>query len=225
MFYISRRPFVIPSGGGSAVTLDQASTEQGTSTSPLVNNNHTVAGGLTNPALLLVIVNAGATSMTSVTAVWDFGGAPQSMTLLKDQNAGSGRQVMIFGLRNPASGNKQLRVDYSGASNAVFCAAMSFSHVNPASDAAAFPNATGASTGATPISITITTGANNYGVAGYSSQTNFSSVSDNQLFLDNTGSVWAAAANYAASSGASVTLTGSPGNVNSTTAGICVAHD
>jgi hypothetical protein len=211
-------------GGGNSVTIDAQGAESLSSGAQIVDDTLTITAALTNPALIVVCTNENGTSVTSPTAAWDTLGSNQSMTLLVNQDAGSGRQVFIFGLRNPASGNKRLIISgLTGAS--VRSKSVSFSHVNPASDAAAFPNFTGASSGATPISITITTGTNNYCIAGYSSVANFSSVSDSQFFINNGGAVFAVAANYKITTGATDTLTGSPGSASSTVAGGTIAHD
>lgn len=221
-----------PAAGGNAVTFSAiGSGDTQAITAISFDGMIAVGSGLTNSGLIAVACVGGGTSAVSPTAIWDATGGPgpqanQSMTLLGNQDAGSGRQVMIFGLRNPSPGaTNRFKLNWSAATISLTVNLILFTHVNPASDAAAFPNFTGSSTGATPDSITITTGLNNYAVAGYSSQANFSSVSDSQLFIDNTQNNWAVAANYKQSTGSTDTLTGSPGHVNSTIAGICIAHD
>ncbi len=211
--------------GGNAVTLDQAGTTVGVAANIITYTTLTISGGLTNPGLVCVVTNSSGTSMTSPAAIWDNGGSSQSMTVLINQDGAAGKQVIIFGLRNPVSGSKTLVFSWTGTVSTAGANCLSFSHVNQTNDATAFPNYTGSNTGATPDSITITSGTNNYVVAGYSSLANFSSVSDNQLILDNTGAVWAIAANYKASTGATDTLTGSPGSVTSSVAGGAIAHD
>lgn len=218
----------ISGGGGNTVTVDQLGTPTGVSAAVVMDiNTLTITAGLTNPALVAVCAVSGNASVSAQTAVWDALGTPQSMTLIKDQDAGGGRQVFAFGLRNPTSGNLRFTVLWTTAAQIV-CNVISFSHVDPSSDANAFPNPTGSSTGAAPIAFNITTGANNYAIAGYSSAANFTSVTgggESQLFLSNTGSVWAVGANYKASSGSSVTLTGDPGSATTTSAGMAIAHD
>lgn len=212
---------------GNAVTLDQVGTGATpglSSCAPASYNDQIVTAALTNPGLIFVVVNASGISVTSPAAVWDFGTSNQSMALLVNQDATGGRQVMIFGLRNPASGNKQLRFTCTGVGfNSGFWGSVSFSHVNPASDAAAFPNFIGSNSPGAPNSITITTGLNNYAIAGFSSLSN-TSVSDTQLFLQNTGTVWDTASNYKVTTGATDTLTASPGGVG-TSGGGTIAHD
>lgn len=208
---------------GNAVTFDQVGTVAIVSSCPVSFTSHTVTGGLTNPGLIFVVVNAGATSVTAPTATWDFGASNQPMALLINQDAGGGRQAIIFGLRNPASGNKTLRLNCTGTFTSGFMNTISFSHVNPANDAAAFPNFIGSNAPGTPNSITITSGLNNYVIAAWSSLSN-TSVSDTQLFLQNTGTVWDTASNYKISTGATDILSASPGGVG-TSAGGTIAHD
>lgn len=212
--------------GGNAVMVDAVGTVFNSApTFFSTNSNMTVGSGLTDSALIAVLVSVDVTSITSPSVTWD----GVSMTLLANADAGAGLQVMIFGLRNPAAGAKNFVGSWSGStgSNPLRVIAMSFQNVSQTSDATAFPVAgrTTATTGGTPDSITITTGANNYAVAGYSSAANFTSTSDTQLFISNSGNAWASAANYKAASGASDTLTASPGSVISAMAGISVAHD
>lgn len=150
---------------------------------------------------LIVTVTYGDVNVTGMTASWDNGGTPQSMTLLASQdqvfNVGT---TAIFGLRSPTAGNKTLRLNWTGSAQ-VFVDAISFTGVNVTSDATAFPVAgrTASVIGPTTSpSLDVTSATNHMTVCATTNQgNNYSAATQTSMFIDNTGASINCAAAYA----------------------------
>lgn len=189
---------------GGSVTVDVVGTQAFQANSNnFTKTPITITGGLTNPGLICVISRGHASNNVGAGLAVTWNGVP--MMLLKQQNGvDSTQSSFIFGLRNPASGSQNLVVTATNVAtdNMVNCA--SFSNVNPASDAAAFPNATGVSNAAT-LSVTSASGHiaigsfHNGGSLGTILGTIIMSDAANGTFVNGAG-------DYVVSSGASTTV-------------------
>lgn len=129
-------------------------------------SNLTVGAG-TNRALLVHLGFTGSTTPAGLTVVWDPTGANQTMTAIPGTNSGTNgalsQAVVLYGLVNPASGNKNLVVTWTGSTEA-HATAISFTGVMQTSVAAAFPNGnvvSNLSAVAPPAQVTITSATGN----------------------------------------------------------------
>lgn len=146
----------------------------------------------------------------STSVIWDPTGANQAMTFLGRIAPGGSVPTEIWGLRNPATGNKSLRIAIPGAGDFIIASAVSFTGVNQVSDALAFPPASlNTGSGASPslsLNITSATGHAVVGAgAGIGGDTSAISMNETTI-VTRTGGAFANAANYGAGAG-SVTLT------------------
>jgi hypothetical protein len=166
---------------------------------------------------LIVVINFGANNTTppsAISATWGGVAMTQLYNTFASANNGShGAASVIFGLVNPASGAQTLALSWT---NAQFAAidAISFTGVNQSGNQASFPNGTFfQSAGNSTPTLNINAPANGYIVGTSASFQNFSSITQTQLYLDNSGAAIGAAANYGASpsGGGSVTMTGVTG--------------
>ncbi len=226
-FQPSRAALDAAAGGGTTVTVDQvcsAAAHSGTTATSFDYNNMSVTGGLTNSALVAAVCVTNNISISAVTAVWDAGTTAQSMTALGSVTGGgaAGVQVFLFGRRSPTAGNNLiLRVSWTTGSQ-VSVSAVSFSNVDQSSDGAAFTGFTANSTAATPITVTVSSSANDKVVAGFADGANVTSTSDTEFGRDNAGNAYAVTAAYGTGS-ASKTITCNPGHATlSAAAGVNV---
>ena len=169
---------------------------------------------LTNGALIL---GALATSqLTGLTIVLN--GSQSMTTLCSVRNANISFWQYIFGLRAPASGAASIVLTWTGGSKTQLCA-MTFSGVNQASDAAAFPSNVVGFTGSAnhnPDSVTVNSAVGDYTFSNFmmgdGANTFTGATSGTQLLLDNA-SIVGFALTYQA--GASPTVT-STATINTT---------
>ena len=189
-----------------AVTLDATGTalvQGGASVTSMSYTGITVGSG----NALIAMIGVGNNASSGVTAVWDSGGANQSMALLGTVNNGGSISV-LFALRAPASGNKTLLFNWTtGAPGNVGCA-ISFNGVLQTSDAAAFPNYNSATGNGTALSVTVTSAAGDI-VVGQAADTNSGNTitaGNTQIYNDNTSVSFTTLGEYA-SGAASVALT------------------
>lgn len=151
---------------GQAVVDAIASASANSGTSPLNFNNQTVGSGSNRALLVFLAFTGSGTAPSALTVTWDQGGTNQTMNqivALNDLTANS-CQSYLYGLLNPTSGNKTLRITWTGGGTCVVDS-MSFTNVNQSSIAAAFPW-TGTNTGnSTTATITLNSGVNNICVA------------------------------------------------------------
>lgn len=148
-------------GGGGSVTFDAVGAPVQVSATQSQNYTGMTVGSISNGGLLAFIYVSVAASDSVSTAVWDSGGSNQSMSFLGFVATSSNNdRLEIWGLLNPISGNKTLAVSLAGGVNSsIITAALSFSGVNQASIAAAFPNFnSNTATAATSVSVTLTSG-------------------------------------------------------------------
>jgi hypothetical protein len=116
-------------------------------------------GNQSNLALVVQIVWGDSGVPGTVTVTWDYGASNQSCTLIKHQASTGNRAASLYGLVNPAQGNKTLRVTHSN-SIGLIVNATSYYNVDQTGGVTTFPNSTqntGAA-GTASVSITSTSG-------------------------------------------------------------------
>lgn len=185
------KPSSVVSGG--AVTVDQlqsASVDTSIGVTSFNYNNQTITGGLTNPALVVILTQSNTSPVTGLTLIWDAGGTNQSMTLLAHQPLGIA-ETYIFGLLNPTSGNKTLAVSWTNASQFII-GSISLSHVS------AFANPTSnTGTSTTATNNTVTSQINDLVINGWSTPQVFTTVySGTAIYTNNGGNAWDGASSY-----------------------------
>lgn len=191
-----------------AVALDVAGTELSTTTAGTSVNYTGITVGSGSNRGLVVTCQWDLRTVSSPTATWDNGGTNQSMTLLVGPIAATGNgAVAVFGLANPTSGNKTLRVAWTGSSQSSV-EAVAYTGVDQTGGATSFPHATSATGSSTTPSVTVTSATGNAVVAVHSSNAagSFTSTNNTQLFLDN-GFTNTGAAGNRASGAATVAMT------------------
>lgn len=233
-YWQSVQQVAVSGGGGGTVgtvTVDGTCGTTGkdqVSSSSSTSFNYTglssVSSGLTNPALIWLIVTTQSVAITGLTVNWDNAGTPQTAFSIGSAIVAGGKEVRAYGLRNPTPGSSLVsRLTWTGASQ-VLVAMCSLYGVNPASDAAAFNNFNSSTGTSSPQRVAITSAANNMVFAGFVSNTNYASVNNSQVFLNNTAIAYAAAGNRAAGA-ASVNMDATTGDTASPAAGFNVSHD
>lgn len=191
-----------------AVALDVAGTELSTTTGGTSVSYTGITVGSGSNRGLVCVCQWDTRTVSSPTATWDNGGTNQSMTLLVGPIAITGNGALaVFGLANPISGNKTLRVAWTTTSQSAVCA-VAFTGVDQTGGATSFPHATSATGSGTTSSVTITSATGNMVVAVHSNNASGSitAVNNTQVFIDNAFTSTAAASNRA-SGAASVAMT------------------
>jgi len=195
-----------------AVTVDATGTKLiGGSSVASINYTGITVGSGSNMVLIVTLVLGASASTSAWAATWDSGGTNQAMTLLKSQvTSTSGvATAVIFGLRNPTSGNKTLHLTWTGSQFPVVCA-ISFTGVDTTSDAAAFPNAVAGTTSS--LAVTSATGDIPVGLIGAAGS--LTSLNQTSIYLDKTTSGADSAASRAAgASTVTFTATGATGSI------------
>lgn len=206
----------------SGVVLDNCGTEQLSSNvvTAFDYTGSTISGGLANSVFVLIISTTGTLAAASVPADWDHTGTPQTMTQLAEVNNTTGPQVILYGLRNPTAGNLTAHIGSWTGATQIAVVGCSFSGVNVTNDGTAFTNAATQNGNHAPQSVTVTSAVGDYVLAGFSSGVNFTSTSATQIYVDNSGVAWAAAANRTVGASPSVVMQGNPGSATVATAGI-----
>lgn len=167
-----------------AVAVDAVSSAESVSSSGLVATHTllTVGASLTNGALIFGVTWDNLA--TSPIAHWDSTGTNQLMTSLGTVSSTGGQgRLVLFGLRNPTSGNHTFGLSWTVAAQAAMFG-ISFTGVDQTSDAIAFPHfnsATGSST-APSVVITSATGDITIGQITASAGT-ISSVNNTSLYI------------------------------------------
>lgn len=176
----------------------------------------TISAGLTNSALLAILVLGAGTTSSGFSATW--GGT--SMTVIGSLSISGGAfdigNIVLFGLVAPASGNQNLVANWTTVNFASMCA-VSFSGVKQSSVANAFAhfNSTTSSGGAP--SLAITSAVNNM-VVGVVASGVVSAVGQTQIYLYAATNTLDSGAERAAGA-SSVTVSGT--TQNTVLAGIC----
>lgn len=201
----------------AAVTIDGTCDGATFGASPESHAGHTVGAGLTGGILVAAVIVGSNTAVSAVAVNWDSGGTPQAMTSLVSVNSGTA-QVYLFGLRNPTAGNKTITATWTGGGTALIHVC-SFQGADVTNDGTSFPVASRVSaTNLAPISVAVSSATGNIVWAGFSSVANFTSTSGVigaggcTGSCDNTGAQWATAYDYWNTTGASTTVSASPGS-------------
>lgn len=157
----------------------------------------TVAAG-TNMALVFTI--GFEQNISGVSAVWDQAGANQSMTLLNSQKENTWtRFIYLFGLLNPATGNKTLSVNWTTSSNGrANCVA--FNNVLQTSIGAAFTNAANNNGNSANPTVAITTASGDATVGGLMASNGPSAETQTRIMITSSGH---GSSTYALSTGTS----------------------
>src|SRR5882672_4522275 len=104
-----------------AVAFDAVGTDT-SGNSATTNDNSTLTVGSGSNRALIVFVTHNNVAITAETVRWDPAGANQLMTLIGTQlEAIDNTRVSIYGLVNPASGNKIIRTAWTGAADFYVC--------------------------------------------------------------------------------------------------------
>lgn len=120
-------------------------------------------------------------TVTGAAINWDEGGTPQAMSSEGSAASSGGRQIYIFSLANPTSGNKTGTATWT-TSSAWGLEFIAFSGANTADCGNNFTSATGAT--ATPA-VTVTGSATGATVGGFSNANTFTSVDSGTTIFTN----------------------------------------
>lgn len=153
----------------------------------------TIAAG-SNIALIVMI--AWSAQGNGFTVIWDPTGANQTLTSLATINAAAGGvgRVDLYGVLNPATGNKVCRLNMtSGFSGEAFMNAMAVDGADQAAIATTFINAATATGNSTTGSTgTVTSPSGDMSVGIVSGPQVMSAPTQTQLFVNNSGQVTSA---------------------------------
>jgi hypothetical protein len=194
-----------PTAAATNVTVDHVGTTKYQASSNNFNyTGLTITGGLTNPGLVcyLIRVAAALDVTTGIAVTWN----GTAMTLRKTQIPGTDtfHAVFLFGLRNPTSGSQTLNVSGTNVATDNFVNCVSFSNVNQASDAAAFPNPAGTNSAAT---LDITSAAGHIAVGVFDFGSVGGTILGTTVINDqSSGTFVSAGADYVVSSGGTTTV-------------------
>jgi trimeric autotransporter adhesin len=173
--------------------------------------NLTVGAG-SNRALLVMILFSDGVQPAGQTVTWDATGTPQPCTLIPGTQNQSGAMTCataLYGLINPTSGNKTLRISWTGNLEAHACA-IAFTGVDQTSVAVAFPNgATHFVNGASPATVTVNSATGDMAAACHANTfSGWGAISGTTLATDSgTGPNLAIASNYANGAAPNVAMT------------------
>jgi hypothetical protein len=219
--------WLTPASAAVAIDIDGCLSFGFTRSAPgvtayLYNNANTVVNGVSNSAVVAVVIQEdGASAITGMTATWDTapaGGTNTSFPLINSAT-NSTQSIWIFGLLNPSVNpnptDQRIQFNWTNTAQVSICIT-SLSGVNQTNNATAFTGFNSA-TNAAPISVNVTGTTGSIQVAGFLAGTNFTSTNNTQQVIDNGGNFWAGAFNRAAGTG-TVTMTGNPGNVTTSLA-------
>lgn len=173
-----------------AVTLDVVGTmaDSATGITTFDYTGITVGAG-SNSALAVKIVFSLKT-VSSISVTWDQGGTNQACTLITSQaNGGSFGLVQMYGRLAPTSGNKTLRITWTGTSQ-IIVQVVAVTDADQAAVASTFLAATPATGNSTAPSITITSAVGRMTLDCVCADNNFftvGSATKTQTFMDNNG--------------------------------------
>ena len=180
------------------VKIDAVGTEQHvTGTTSATYTGITVGSGLDRA--LVVSLNfgiVGGTPPTGISVVWDSGGTNQAMTQIVS-GANAAGQAELWGLVNPASGNKTLAVSWTNNAEC-FVVAVSFTEVLQTGGAVTFPNSAVQNVSATDPKITITSASRHMVMGTMLTGAAVGTLLGTQIYKDNGGAIVDAGATYQA---------------------------
>lgn len=182
-----------------AVAVDATGTADLTqfpgSSTGVTFNNLTIGAGLTNSALLAIVITGNVGSApTGLACTWN-GVSMNLITSTTVADTTAGLYISLFGLNNPASGNQALAVSWGGGTFAYSINAMSFSGVDQGTP---FSNGITATGTAGNPSITITSAVGDYTLAAFgTANVGSTTAGGTQLFHDTGASYPVGSAVYA----------------------------
>lgn len=178
---------LMPSVCGAAVALDAAGTSASASTvlSPFDFTGVTVGAGA-NRALVAQI-NFSLETVGSVTVTWDQGGTNQAMGQIVCANgAGAVGRSCLYGLVAPTSGNKTLRVTWTGTTD-IIVDAVAWTGVDQTGGTTSFAHSTSATGNSVAPSVTVTSASGNATMECSTTDLgNYSASTQTQVYIDNT---------------------------------------
>ena len=195
----------------AAVTISGTCTDTASGVSPSTQVI-TVAGGLTGSVLVVAVMTATNAGVSAVSVNWDIAATNQSMTPLVNTTSGTAG-VFMFGLRNPTATTAAYAATFTSTGGQVIMYACVFQGADVTSDATAFPVASRVSAiNGAPIAVAVPSATGNIVFAGSGSVANFSSTTGVNNHFNNGGAQWATASDYWNTTGASTTVSASPGS-------------
>ena len=173
-------------------------------------------GSIQNGVVVALVTYVATTSQT-FTVTWDQGGTNLALTKIGEKEVGADtRWATLWGAVGPVSGNKTLRVTTTAGMSQVTVDAISFSGASQVGGTTTFANLNSATATGATASVTITSNSNDMVVANMVAAVGtatWSSVNNNQIYIENTSVNAPAAGNYA-SGAASVTMQGTLSNAS-----------
>lgn len=160
-----------------------------------------------NRALVVQVCFRDAITVPVVT--WDQGGTNQNVPLILSRQTANGQIACVFGLVAPTSGNKAIRVAWTGGATELSIQAVSWTSVDQTGGATSFPNATSAvgNNAAATVDVTSAVGDAVMSAVVCGSLQALNSVSATQTLLTHGTGVIEAGGSRAAGA-ATVTVTG-----------------
>lgn len=188
-----------------AVAFDAAGTADAVAhdTSPVNFTNLTVGSGSERALVAFISIDISVSGSDAISSVqWDATGTPQAMTLITSITNGNSARTFLYGLVNPTSGAKTLRVTFSGtAPDEVFLDAFSVTGADQTGGTTTFAHANTATGTSTSPSVSITSATGNLTAAGITAPQVLSSPTQTQIFADNAGLFTSGGASRAAGAG------------------------
>jgi len=129
------------------------------------------------------------------TVTWDPTGTPQGLTLITSINNGN-NYTYLYGLVNPASGNKTLRMSTTGAHTEVFLDAASFTGADQTGGATTFANAATNTGTSTAPSVVIASAVGNMTIDSVNAPQVINTPTMTEIYSKNDGVLTSAAASY-----------------------------
>lgn len=198
-----------------AVTFDANATAQTVlnAVTSITSSNLTVGAGSNRAVIAAVGLGWAVTAPTGVTANWDQLGTPVSMPSIVSADSTQPTRSSLFGLVNPVSGAKQLKVAWTNSADCVINAT-SFAGVDQTGGATSFPHSTSAAATSANPALSVTSATGNFTISTSSQDAQaYTATGNTQTFLDNSGTHISAAgerATGAASVSHSYTLISCP---------------
>ncbi len=193
-----------------AVTFDAISSPPSQTANAVVGTSgFTTTGGLITVGAgatraLVVCINFSAPAPASVVVKWDTGGTDQTMTVIGSQTQATAGSAYLYGLVAPTSGNKNLKVTWTGANSDIVVGAVAWTGVDQTGGATTFPHFASATGVPGPITLAITSAAGNATVATQTTNGTPSLPTQTEIYLNTNPANESGAASRAAGA-ASVT--------------------
>lgn len=199
-----------------AVVFDaqgSADASGGNVATPKTFANLTVGSGANRAAVFIACMSNHSPGTTTMT--WDQGGTNQACSFIGAvNNTGTAGRVELWGLVAPTSGTKTLQYSWTGGTMDIFLDGVAYTGVDQTGGTTSFANFNSAqftTTATTQITLSITSGTANAVVgAGSDDNVGTASMSQTQIFLDDTTGITANGTGQRAAGAASVSLGWTP---------------